>query len=1092
MKNYSRLNIILGWIIFLIASYTYVSTIEPTASFWDCGEFISASYKLEVGHPPGAPFFLLVGRVFSLFAGKDSAKVALMINTMSALASAFTILFLFWTITHLVRKVIGNSEEELEISDKIIILGSGVIGSLVYTFSDTFWFSAVEGEVYASSSLFTAIVFWAILKWENIADTKYANRWLILIAYLMGLSIGVHLLNLLAIPAIVLIYYFKNYKVTRNGLIAALGLSAVILGGVIYILIPGLVKFASLFELLFVNGFGLPYFSGMFFYLVLLFVLIAYGIYYTQKHQKVIANTVLLAVTVIIIGYSSYAQIVIRSLANPPMDQNNPETLFNLLSYLNREQYGDRPLVYGQYFNAPAMNAGNRKAVYEPINGKYKVITYKPKYAYDNKYKTIFPRMYSQTSEHIDAYIRWTNMKENELFELQLNREGKIVTDRRGNPVYNHNQPKNKPSFSKNIVFFIKYQLGHMYFRYFMWNFSGRQNDIQGHFKEEITSGNWITGIKFLDSQRLGNQNLIPEDLLNNRARNKYYLLPLFLGLIGMIFQYKYDAKNFWVVMTLFIATGIAIVIYLNQYPLQPRERDYAYAGSFYAFTIWTGMAIAGLYKMAKETDTKILSRSVIRGSIVIVILGIFDLASNSRLTFTWTALIILLMVLLIILIMRLIGSSFKNNITIASITFLLALPVPLIIAAENWDDHDRSGRYIARDFASNYLNSCEKNATLFTNGDNDTFPLWYAQEVEGIRTDVRVINLSYLSADWYIEQMERKAYDSEPVKMTLTKEQYRQGRRDLVALYDRVKGYVDLKEAIDFVATEDAKLNAQPAGEDPIYYIPQHQFRLNADSSLVFGNGTIKPDMADKYTPVMHWEISQRYITKNHLMALDFLATNNWERPFYYAITVGNSNYLNLESFFEMNGLSYRVIPAITTDGIAYSGGINPTEMYNTLMNKFRWGGIEDKDVYLDENCVRMFSNIRHNFTSLAEALLQQGKADSARVVLEKCLELIPNSRIPFDVYMIGMVETFYKMGDQYQAREVAQRILDNTYDYIDYFLSLDSPYSSYLAYEKLLTGRALSDLINISHENGDKEFSAKIQQDLQNYGPALNSIFR
>lgn len=1092
MKKFAKLNILTGWIVFLVASFTYLITIEPTTSFWDCGEFISASYKLEVGHPPGAPLFLLLGRVFSLLAGNDTSKVAMLINALSALASAFTILFLFWTITHLVQKVIAGTEKEVELADKIVILGSGVIGALAYTFSDTFWFSAVEGEVYASSSLFTAIVFWAILKWENVANTNYANRWLILIAYLMGLSIGVHLLNLLAIPAIILIYYFKKYKVTRNGLLAALSISAIILGGIMYVLIPGLVKFASLFELLFVNTFGLPYFSGMFFYFALLFGAIVYGVHYTQKHRKVVANTALLIVSVIIIGYSSYALVVIRSQANPPMDQNNPENLFNLLSYLNREQYGDRPLVFGQYFNAQAMNAEKRKPVYEPIDGRYEIVSRKLKYAYDKNYKTVFPRMYSQTESHIDAYIRWTGLKESDLFEAQRNQEGQIMTDRFGKPVYNHNQPKNKPPFSKNIVFFVKYQLGHMYFRYFMWNFSGRQNDIQGNFKEEITKGNWITGIDFLDSQRLGNQKLYPKDLLKNRARNKYYLLPLLLGLIGMLFHYKHDTRNFWVVMTLFVATGIAIVIYLNQYPLQPRERDYAFAGSFYSFAIWIGMAVAGLYKSAKETDAKSLYRFGSRGMIVVVVLGLFDFASNSMLTFTWAALLILIMILLILLFMKLIGSSIDSASVIALISVLIALPVPFIMAAENWDDHDRSGRYVARDFAANYLNSCEKNATLFTNGDNDTFPLWYAQEVEGIRTDVRVINLSYLSAAWYIEQMERKAYESKPIKMTLKKDQYRQGKRDLVALYDRVKGFVDLKEAIDFVATEDAKLRAQPAGEDPIYYLPQHKFSLKADSALVFGNGTIKPDMKDSYTPVMKWELSQRYLTKNHLMALDFLATNNWERPFYYAITVGGSNYLNLEKFFEMNGLAYRVIPAITTDGIAYSGGINASEMYTTLMQKFRWGGIEDEEVYLDENCVRMFSNIRHNFTSLAEALLLQGKIDSAKAALSKCLELIPNKRIPFDVYMLGMVDTYYKLEDDEKAREVAQQILDNTYNNIDYFLCLEPPFSGYLAYEKRISAHTISELVRISDENEDKQFSAEIQQKLQEYGPAINSIFR
>ncbi len=1091
MKKYSSVNNLSGWLVFLIASFAYLSTLEPTASFWDCGEFIAASYKLQVGHPPGAPFFLLLGRFFTLFAGQNKELVAITVNALSGLASAFTILFLFWTITHLTKRIIANHDSP-DLSEKIVIIASGAIGALAYAFSDTFWFSAVEGEVYASSSLFTAFVFWAILKWENIADEKYANRWLILIAYMMGLSIGVHLLNLLAIPAIVLIYYFRKYKVTTKGVIAAIGISGIILGGIMYVLIPGLIKMATIFERIFVNGFGMSYFSGVFIYLFILFSLLIYGIVRTTQKQKAVFNTILLIVTVITIGYSSYALVLIRSAANPPMDQNNPENMFNLLSYLNREQYGDNPLLYGQYFNAPGQNKGRRKPVYAPVEGKYEIITYKQNYEFDNSYKTLFPRMYSSQPDHINAYVKWTGMNKGDLFEIRVDRSGEVIRDQMGNIVYDYRQPKKKPSFGNNVLFFFRYQLGHMYFRYFMWNFAGRQNDLQAHYKDEINKGNWISGFKFLDATRLGNQNVLPDKQLDNRARNTYYLLPLIFGLIGLIFHYKHDNKNFWVVMALFFFTGIAIVIYLNQYPLQPRERDYAFAGSFYSFSIWIGIAVAALFKAAKSKGIGSLSGYAIRGSIVIVVLAIFDYANNGMLSFTWTAIFILFLMLLLLYGMKILGFVVKNQNILASLVLVLSLPVPLIMASENWDDHDRSGRYVARDFAANYLNSCEKNAVIFTNGDNDTFPLWYAQEVEGIRTDVRVINLSYLSADWYIEQMERKAYDSKPIKMTLSREKYRQGKRDIVLLFDRVEGYVDLKEAIEFLANDESQPLSLPGIPEPNYYIPQHKFKMQADSSLVFHNGTIKPEMAEKYLPEMRWEILQHYLIKNHLMALDFLSANAWQRPFYYAVTVGDENYINLGGFFEMSGLAYRIVPAMTTDNISYAGGINTEVMFNNMMNKFTWGGLENDNVYLDENCTRMLSNMRHNFSNLSEALLLKGKKDSAKIALDKCMELIPNHRLPFDVYMLSMVETYYRLNEQEKAQDLANKILENTYQDLDYFISLEKPFSKHLTMEKRIAAHVFKELINISHTNGDKLFSAEIQQQLQSYGPALNTIFR
>ena len=1091
MKKFSTLNTLTGWIIFIIAAVTYLSTLEPTASFWDCGEFIAASFKLEVGHPPGAPFFLIVGRIFTLFAGNNTANVAFMINALSGLASAFTILFLFWSVSHLAKKMILTDRAEPSVTEIILILSSAILGSLAYTFSDTFWFSSVEGEVYASSSLFTAVVFWAILKWENVSDQPFANRWLIFIAYLMGLSVGVHLLNLLAIPAIVLIYYFKKYKVSARGVITAIGVAGIILGGTMYILIPGLVKFAAVFEQFFINVVGLPYWYGVLIYFLIITGLIVFGVWRTQQKGKVLANAIILMITVFIIGYSSYVLVVIRSSANPPMDQNNPENLFNLLSYLNREQYGNRPLIYGQYFNAPIIRETEGKSVFIPKDGKYKKISYRPKYHYDSKYMTLLPRMYSNDPDHVEAYLKWTNLKESEMYEVRLDREGKVMKDPYGQVVYDYSQPKKKPSFVDNMVFLVRYQLGYMYLRYFMWNFSGRQNDIQGNYKYEITSGNWLTGIKFLDAARLGNQDKLTKTMLNNRALNKYFMLPLVLGLFGLFFQFREDSKNFWVVMSLFFFTGVAIVLYLNQNPLQPRERDYAYAASFYAFAIWIGLSIIAFYKAARAVQNKTLSKYAVRGVITLAVLGIFDFSWNGRLTFTWSVAYVLILLLLILLLANLVGKAIKQDRIIAVLIFLLFIPVPVLMAIENWDDHNRSGRYIARDFATNYLNSCEKNAILFTYGDNDTFPLWYVQEVEGVRTDVRVINLSYLSADWYIEQMENKAYESEPVKMTLTKDQYQQGKREIVYLYDRVKEHIDLKEAIDFIAMDKIQMQLLPGISDPIYYLPQHKFKFGADSLLVFTNGTIKPNMAEKYVPEMKWEINRNYIIKNHLMAFDFLATNNWERPICYAITVGSDNYLGLEDYFELNGMAYRVIPAYTRDGIGFAGGINSTRMYENMMDKFKWGGVEDNDVYLDENCLRMLSNMRNNFGNLAKALIREGKPDSAEQVMERCMELFPDERIPYDLYMLALVENYYDIGKPENAQEIAKVILENTYNDLDYFLSLESQYSGSLQLEKRIAAHVLSELIRISHQKGDKIFSASIQQRLEDFGPGLNAIF-
>ncbi|MBN1413640.1 MAG: DUF2723 domain-containing protein [Bacteroidales bacterium] len=1022
-----------GWVVFIIAAIVYLITMEPTASFWDCGEFISSAYKLEVGHPPGAPFFMIMARFFTLFAGNNLEKVAVMVNAMSALASAATILFLFWTITHLARKMVIRNNE-YPVASIIAIMGAGAAGSLAYTFSDTFWFSAVEGEVYATSSLFTALVFWAILKWENVADQPYSNRWLVFIAYLMGLSIGVHLLNLLVIPAIVLVYYFRKYEVTRAGVIKALLVAAIILGSVIFVLIPGLVKVASAFELIFVNTFGLPYASGTLFYAVLLIGIITWGIYYTHMHKKKVLNTAILFIAVIVIGYSSYAMLVIRSNANPPMDQNDPEDLFSLLYYLNREQYGDRPLVHGQYFNAPVLSSKEGKAFRIPKDGKYVKTSSRLKYVYDDRFTTLFPRMWSNEEEHVRSYIEWAKLNERSLYEAMIDQQSNVVRDRQGNIVYDHNKPRKAPTFGQNLKFFFRYQLGHMYFRYFMWNFSGRQNDIQCHSKYEITKGNWITGIKFIDELRLGNQDELPDIMLNNKARNRYFMLPLLLGIAGILVHYYLNRKDFWIVMVLFIMTGIAIVVYLNQYPNQPRERDYAYAGSFYAFAIWIGLGVLALY----DGIQKILPASL---------------------------------------------SAF-----LASIIALVAGPV--IMAAENWDDHNRSGRYMARDFAYNYLNSCAQHAIVFTNGDNDTFPLWYAQEVEEIRTDVRVVNLSYLGADWYIEQMQRRAYESAPLPISMTKDKYISGNRDITYVVDRFSDYINLKDLIDWVASDDPRTKTLPSVNEKIDYIPARRFKIPVDSSLVLANGTVRPEMADKIVKEMKWELSpsKRYLVKNHLIVLDIIATNKWERPVYYAITVSDDNYLNLEKYFQIHGLAFRIVP-IESEGSRYGrGGIDTKIMFDNFVHKFKWGGIDDPGVYVDENVNGMLTNFRNNFGRLAQELIRENKKDSAKIVLDKCMQILPDTILPFNIFNLSIMEGYMKLGDSTQANAICDKIKENTYDDLEYYASLGKSYDNYLNYEKQVAFYVLDELRRYSYMYNQPELLAEVEEKIQYYSTALN----
>ncbi|MBN1182957.1 MAG: DUF2723 domain-containing protein [Bacteroidales bacterium] len=1011
MKKYNLYNNLLGWISFLIAATVYLLTIEPSTSLWDCGEFIASAYKLEVGHPPGAPLFMILARFFSLLGG-DAANAAKMVNVMSALASAATIMFLFWTITHLARKIVIKGEDDLNLSKLIAILGSGFVGAMAYTFSDTFWFSAVEGEVYASSSLFTALVFWAILKWENIAHEKYANRWLILIAYLMGLSIGVHLLNLLAIPAIVLVYYFKMYEVTRKGVIKALIVSVILLGAIMYGVISGVIKIASWFELLFVNSFGLPFSSGIIFYALALIAVCSWGVYITRKKGKVILNTIITGFIVIVLGYSSFSMIVIRSLADPPMDENNPETVFSLLAYLNREQYGDRPLLKGQYYNAPVTDYEEGKPVWTKKGKKYVITDYKTEVKYDKRFITIFPRMYSPSKEHIKVYNEWGKVK------------GTPITIRNQQ---GQNQVVKKPTFGENLRFFFSYQVGFMYLRYFMWNFAGRQNDIQS--SGGILHGNWMSGIPLFDKGRIGPQENLPSKYKNQKSQNNYYMLPLLLGLIGMFYHFNKNNKDASVVLLLFILTGLAIVVYLNQTPLQPRERDYAYAGSFYAFAIWIGLGVLGVISAFKEKQ---------RGVVL-------------------TTFIVLL-------------------------CFAL---VPGIMAKENWDDHDRSGRYTARDFAYDYLMSCEPNSILLTNGDNDTFPLWYLQEVEEVRTDVRVVNLMLLNTDWYIDQMRRKAYDSDPVPFSLTEDQYIQGKRDVVYFVPRTEDYVDLKKAIEFVASDDPRTKQLPNYGEEISYFPTKNFILPVDSATVVNNGTVAPELADKIVPEIRFSLNRGHVVKGEFMLLDLLAHNNWERPVYF-VAGGNSGALGLENYFQLEGLAYRLVPINTpSQGFPNYGRIDVDKMYDNFMNKFEWGRMNAPDVYLDHFHVRTISVtlLRNRFARLADALSQQAKYDSAVAVLDKAMDLMPDEKVPYDYHINSIVEAYFNAGALDKATELAKQYSALLDEELDYYFSLKPKFRATIDLEVRIALQSYQELVMILTQKGGAEMSGTIEQQFTKY---------
>ena len=1051
MKQYKLVNNVLGWLTFFVAAFVYCSTIEPTASFWDCPEFITTGYKLEVGHPPGAPFFMLTANLFSQFAS-DPSQVARMVNTMSALLSATTILFLFWSITHLARKLILKDLSELTLGKLIAIEASGLVGALIYTFSDTFWFSAVEGEVYAYSSAFTAIVFWLILKWEDHADEPHSDRWLVLIAYMTGLSIGVHLLNLLCLPAIVLVYCYRRFpNIELKGSLIALVGSFILVAAVLYGVVPGIIIVAGWFELLFVNTLGCPFNTGEIIYIVLLVAIVIWAIYesYVDKSFKrqnvsfVLAvgmlgipfrgmtwsaailglvilaaiyfglnyrkkigkdlvpvvtsrfkNTALLCMLMLMIGYSSYAVIVIRSAANPPMDQNSPEDVFTLGSYLSRDQYGDSPLLYGQaYTSQVAYDVDGNMCVPKHKEGaaiwqrkekaskdekdSYFVVSHKDKIIYAQN--MLFPRMHS--SAHAGAYENWMGGVEGT----------QVPYDRCGEPVM-----VKMPTQMENIRFFLSYQCNFMYWRYFMWNFAGRQNDIQGNGEPE--HGNWITGISFIDDWMLGDQSKMPAELKANKGHNVFYCLPLLLGLIGLFWQAwrgQRGIRQFWVVFFLFFMTGLAIVLYLNQTPQQPRERDYAYAGSFYAYAIWCGLGVLAIYDMLKKK---------IKG----------------------------------------------NDVAVAGVVGVACLLVPIQMASQTWDDHDRSGRYTCRDFGQNYLMTLQDkgNPIIFTNGDNDTFPLWYNQETEGVRTDARVCNLSYLQTDWYIDQMKRPAYDSPSVPITWPRIDFCSGTNDYIEVKPGMK-----QQLLEFY--RDYPQEARAAfGDDPFelknimkywvrskdsdtHIIPTDTLYITIDKEAVRRSGMM---MASDTIPdrMVISLAGKRAIYKNDLMMLEMLAQCNWERPLYVATTVGSDNYMNLGDNFVQEGLAYRITPFNTKAPGAKNFDTEKT--YNNVMNRFKWGGLDKPGLYIDETVMRMCYTHRHLFATLAMQLIAEGQNAKAEKVLRKSEKVLPDYNVPY-TFMSGasdLARAYALIGKKADAARILNKVWADAKSYADYYLQL------------------------------------------------------
>jgi hypothetical protein len=998
--SFNRINNIVGWIVCIIASGTYILTAEASGSLWDCGEFVSSAFKLQIPHPPGAPLFVLIGRFFIVLFGGNPMTAAKAVNVMSALASGFTILFLFWTITHFARKIVQKAGEELDMNQILAVMGAGVVGALAYTYSDSFWYSAVEGEVYALSSFFTAIVFWAILKWEHAVDHEQEtginpDRWIVFIFFIMGLSIGVHLLNLLTIPAIVIVYYYKRYKTTKAGLLWAFLIGCAITGIVQKVVIQYSIQGAGAFDRVFVNSFGLPFFSGFIVFFLLIALLMWWGLRYAVRKNYSFLRLGIWCVTFMLIGYSTYLTTMIRSNADPAVDMYNVDNPMSLVGYLGREQYGDFPLLYGQKFTAQPVDYKETSSKYTKANGKYLEIGKDGHYVYEDDKMMLFPRVWDASNDqgHADYYAQYLGIN-----KLQ---DGTFERD---------------PDFGDNIKFFVGYQMYWMYFRYFMWNFSGKQNDVQGVFSANIRDGNWITGIPFIDNTFYGDQSLIPDSSKNNKAHNKLFLLPFILGILGIIYHYKTNRKDAFVVFLLFFFTGIAIVLYLNQAGNQPRERDYAYVGSFYAFAIWIGLGVLQLREW--------LSKKLARG-----------IATNLA-------------------------------------TAICLLAVPVLMAAQEWDDHDRSKKTLARDLAKDYLESCAPNAILFTFGDNDTYPLWYAQEVEGIRPDIRVINYSLLGIDWYINQMRYKVNQSNPIDVLWTADQIQGRKRDYIR-YREVPGipnnqFFDLYDLMkNYVGSDDPAKMMPTGGSEMINTFPVRRVSVPVDPNLVKQNGTV--NLTDNVAPEVRFEIPKQILMKNDLAVLNVIAANKWQRPIYFTSLFDE---LGFGQYLRKDGLSYRLVPV---------GGqqVNTDWMTDKLMNKFAFGNANVRGVYFDEENRRHLNTIRTAYAELAFDLSQKGRKEEARKALDKVDRMMLEENMPYghisrgnmhDRNSIAFLEACYRSDAKDLATKVSKSIKKDLQQQIKFYNSLSGNKAEWMSFDK----KTAEDYMNALNQL-EQMFSAK-----------------
>lgn len=955
--NYNKINNLLGWFCAIIATAVYVITAERTTSWWDCGEFIASAYKMQIVHQPGAPLFLMIQNVFSNLAFGDRTQIAFWMNVGSAVSSGLTIMFLFWTITALGRKIIAgpkNLVSALSQNQLIGIMGAGLVGALAYAFTDTFWFSAVESEVYAMSSLCTAIVFWAILKWEVRADEAGADKWLVLIAYVMGLSIGVHLLNLLVIPAIALVIYFRRAnEVNTKGAVKALLIGVAVLGFILWGVIQYLIKFAAYADLFFVNTLGMGFGTGVTVFALLVVGGLVYGIWYSIKRVKPLLNIALISLGFILFGYSSFAMILIRAKANPTLNNSDPDNAFTFLSYLNREQYGDEPLLKGKYFDARPVDFHEGANVYRKDKDRYAVAKKKTDYTYDRE--TIFPRIHSEKGGHPSYYREYLGLAEGQ-----------------------------QPTFADNLKFFFGYQIGHMYARYFMWNFVGRQNDIQGHGSH--VEGNWISGIKPIDNMLVGGQYALPTSEKENPARNTYFFLPLLLGLLGAYWHFGKNQQDGIVVFLLFFFTGLAIVLYLNQTPLQPRERDYAYAGSFYAFAIWIGLGVLALKEfLSKKTNIRVAAIA-------------------------------------------------------ASVVGLLAGPV--LLASQNWDDHDRSEKLLARDMAKNYLESVAPNAILFSYGDNDTYPLWYVQEVEGFRTDVRVVNLSLLSSDWYMRQMMEKVNDAEALPINIDPEKFKDGVRDVIYYQDlQVPGYVNVQDLLNIMLSDSKQNMAQLQTGESVNILPTKKFQLPVDREAVKAHNVVPEEWAETIVDTMQWDYPLNYVSRAELSMLAILVNNNWERPVYFTTTTPEENNMGLGKYLVSEGFALRLMPVNT--GLApeeYGSIANTDVLYDNIVNKYQWGNIANSS-YLDPDSYRYISlYVSSIFGEGAQGLLDKGRKDEARQVVLSAYENMPKKTYSINEAMSYsmLLDAMYQVGETEKAQEIMRRNATFVAENIRYYLAV------------------------------------------------------